>query len=115
MEGLLALMLLTDARRPARFDVGDAGVPLTVPATVSPGPAQLRTTLAVTTVSGQVLQPQVRTAQVTVAPPLGFPTVTSKALSFGRLQGTTPGTATLAVTGPGCVWVTGGDLRSQTG
>ncbi|MGY1730328.1 vWA domain-containing protein [Geodermatophilus sp. SYSU D01045] len=81
-------------------------VPLTVPADFPPGPAELRTSLAVTTVSGQVLQPQVRTAQVDVLPPLGFPTVAADPVDFGRLEGTEPSdTVTIPVTGPGCVWV----------
>ncbi|MGY1726811.1 vWA domain-containing protein [Geodermatophilus sp. SYSU D01062] len=79
---------------------------LTVPADFPPGPAELRTSLAVTTVSGQVLQPQVRTAQVDVLPPLGFPTVAADPVDFGRLEGTGPSdTVRIPVTGPGCVWV----------
>jgi hypothetical protein len=88
-----------------------AGVPLQVPPEVQPGPAELRTSLAVTTVGGQVLQPQVRTTQVTVAPPLGYPTLATDSVDFGLLQGTEPGTATVAVTGPGCAWITGGALK----
>ncbi|MGY1777156.1 vWA domain-containing protein [Geodermatophilus sp. SYSU D00804] len=81
-------------------------VRLTVPADFPPGPAELRTSLAVTTVSGQVLQPQVRTAQVDVLPPLGFPAVSADPVDFGRLEGTEPSdTVTIPVTGPGCVWV----------
>ena len=38
-----------------------AGVPLSLPEDFPPGPAELRTVLSVTTVSGQVLQPQIRT------------------------------------------------------
>ncbi|MGY1619066.1 VWA domain-containing protein [Geodermatophilus sp. SYSU D00691] len=88
-----------------------AGVPLAVPDDVAPGPAELQTVLAVTTVSGQVLQPQVRTQEVTVAPPLGFPTLVSESVDFGAIEGTTASTATIEVTGPGCAWVTGGGLR----
>jgi hypothetical protein len=88
-----------------------AGVPLSIPVEVAPGPAELRTALAVTTVSGLVLQPQVRTQQVTVAPPLGFPTVATKSVDFGTIEGKNAGTASIRVTGPGCVWVTAGDLR----
>jgi len=88
-----------------------AGVPLSIPSGVQPGPAQLRTSLAITTVSGQVLQPQVRSTPITVAPPLGFPATSTTTLRFGTLQGTEPATRALTVTGPGCVWVTGGALQ----
>lgn len=90
-----------------------SGTPLPVPDGFSPGPADLTTSLAVTTVGGQVLTPQVRTSTVVVEPPLGFPTLTSTVVSFGVLEGTTPGTADLEVAGPGCVWVTGGGLRAN--
>ena len=88
-----------------------AGVPLSIPADVAPGPAELRAVLAVTTVSGQTLQPQIRTEQVTVAPPLGFPTLETESIDFGTIEGDNPGTASIQVTGPGCVWVSNGALR----
>ncbi|PRY39412.1 von Willebrand factor type A domain-containing protein [Geodermatophilus tzadiensis] len=77
-----------------------------VPDDFPQGRAELVTSLAVTTVSGQVLQPQVRTRQVEVLPPLGFPTVAVDPVNVGRLEGTEPSeSVALPVTGPGCVWV----------
>ncbi len=76
-----------------------------VPDDFPPGPAELVTSLAVTTVSGQVLQPQVRSQQVEVLPPLGFPTVAAEPVDFGRLEGEEPSEVVrIPVTGPGCVW-----------
>ncbi|WP_448627707.1 VWA domain-containing protein [Geodermatophilus sp. URMC 64] len=87
-----------------------AGVPLSVPEDFPSGQAELRTELSVTTVSGLVLQPQVRTQQIAVLPPLGFPTVKSDRIDFGRLEGTAAGTGGLEVSGPGCVSVVGAAL-----
>ncbi|MGY1632240.1 VWA domain-containing protein [Geodermatophilus sp. SYSU D01186] len=81
---------------------------LTVPEDFPSGPAELRTSLAVTTVSGLDLKPQVRTEQVTVAPAFGFPSLAAE-VAFRTATTEEAATATLDVTGPGCVWVESGD------
>ena len=95
---------------------------LTVPrqldlASVTPGDATLRLTLALRTAdapatAGRAAAPGTQLANrvvdvpVTVLPPLHYPTVSSS-LSFGRIQGLQAHTAALQVTGPGCIWVDG--------
>ena len=79
-----------------------------VPAELS-GTAQLRTTLTVTSLGGLQLEPSERTVPLTIAPPPGYPT-TAATLDLGRTTGTEQARGNLPVTGPGCVWVRGGDV-----
>ncbi|GAB07335.1 hypothetical protein M2359_000526 [Gordonia amarae] len=81
---------------------------------VAPGRATLRMTLSVTTASardhegvlvqGTALSPSTVELPVTVDPPVGYPKVDGK-LDFGTFEGEGTATATLKVTGPGCVWL----------
>ena len=81
---------------------------------VAPGRATLRMTLSVTTASardsdstlvqGTALSPSTVELPVTVDPPVGYPKVDAK-LDFGTFEGEGTTTATLKVTGPGCVWL----------
>ena len=81
---------------------------------VAPGRATLRMTLAVTTASardhdgtlvpGTALSPSTVELPVTIDPPVGYPKV-GGTVDFGTFEGNGTATATLTVTGPGCVWL----------
>ncbi len=96
--------LLTDATPeqvagPLAFDL--AGLP--------PGPARILMTLSVTTAApaggrGTELAPQRAAEDLTIEPPADF-AVLPERVGFGRIEGVTATTATLPVTGPGCVWL----------
>ncbi|MFT3660660.1 MAG: vWA domain-containing protein [Gordonia sp. (in: high G+C Gram-positive bacteria)] len=92
---------------------------LTAPQTVAlqgvaPGPATLKMRLTITTAPAKekgstrerttTLEPINVELPITVAPPAGYPTVDG-IVNFGTLTGAGEQTATLAVTGPGCVWL----------
>lgn len=80
------------------------------------GNAQLRSTLKLTTapvtlpdgkqIEGTALAPTESTAEITIQPPLKFPTVDG-ALDFGTLDGEVTATTDLTVSGEGCVWISG--------
>ncbi|WP_370891512.1 VWA domain-containing protein [Janibacter sp. GXQ6167] len=85
------------------------------PGSVTPGPAKVSVELKVTTadwrdgnrtVSGTVLEPQSKEFPVEVKAPANYPKVTG-ALDFGQTESTDPRTATLALDGEGCAWLTG--------
>ncbi|MTD14976.1 hypothetical protein GIS00_13610 [Nakamurella sp. YIM 132087] len=87
-------------------DLTDAGVVWKgVPSGTPLGAATLRMTLAVTTETGIELDPVVREIPVTVVPAPGTPTVGAAGVDFGALEGLGTASASLPVTGPGCVWV----------
>lgn len=107
-------------------DLGAAqlGDPIAIDLTgVEPGPATIRLELEVTTadavsrdgelVAGTVLAPQRADVPVTVLPPLNYPRVADR-LDFGAFPGEVDAVAMLGVTGPGCVWVEGGDALTVT-
>lgn len=82
---------------------------------VAPGEATLRLVLEVTTAdaknqSGTViapgtdLTPQYVDVPLTLAPPIGYPTVPSR-VDFGSVEGSGTFPRELAIGGPGCVWV----------
>lgn len=81
---------------------------------VPPGQATLRLTLKVTTADattpdgstepGTELAPQSVDVPLSVAPPIGFPSVATK-LDFGTVEGGGVFKGSLGVTGPGCVWL----------
>jgi hypothetical protein len=96
---------LTSLTRPVRLDLGG----------VTPGPASVRMTLDLTTaatidegkrVSGTRLEPEQVDVPITVLPPPDFPDVQTK-VSFGKTEEIGDLPATLAVHGPGCVWLDG--------
>ena len=82
---------------------------------VAPGEATLRLVLEVTTAdatdeSGSViapgtdLTPQYVDVPMTLAPPVGYPTVPGR-IDFGQVEGSGTFPGELVVQGPGCVWV----------
>lgn len=92
-------------RNPASFDLHG----------VSPGPATLRLTLDLTTapatrpkdgttVPGTALVPQEVDIPLKIETPSGFPKLGGR-IDFGTADGTTELPGSLALTGPGCVWV----------
>lgn len=110
---------LLDSTDPARL----AGpVSLTLGRDVAPGAATLTTSVTVTTASiqeagrtidGTTLAPTLASVPVTVNPPEDFPSL-GDAVDFGRVEELTSASASLPVTGPGCVWV-GADATALTG
>ncbi|MGY1741175.1 MULTISPECIES: VWA domain-containing protein [unclassified Blastococcus] len=91
-----------------------AGVALPVPPDFPAGGAQLVTRLHVTTVSGLVLDPQVRSQPITVAAAFGFPAPTGS-VDFGTVAGLDATSGQLSIEGRGCVWVSdGGAVSLQT-
>ena len=110
---------LLDSTDPARL----AGpVSLTLGQDVAPGAATVTTSVTVTTTSiqeggrtidGTVLAPTLASVPVTVNPPEDFPGL-GDAVDFGRVEELTSASASLPVTGPGCVWV-GADATALTG
>lgn len=94
---------------------GEIAAPRAIDLTkVTPGRATLRLGVAITTaatvdadgkrVAGTQLAPRVVEIPVTIAPEKGFPVPAGK-INFGSAEGPANLTATLPVTGPGCVWV----------
>jgi von Willebrand factor type A domain len=90
---------------------------------VSPGSAVISLQLAVTTkgiaasggraaIPGTQLADRLIEAPVKVLPPLNFPSVPSQ-MDFGHVTGTVPLHASLPVTGPGCVWITGAQINAS--
>lgn len=116
MTGTVRLLPAASGAQPVSIATGPvteltrSGVSWDVPQQAPLGPAKVEISLAVTTVTGIKLEPVVRQYSVTVKPAKGTPTVGSTALDFGEITGTATGTASLQLTGPGCVWVTGGAL-----
>ena len=110
---------LLDSTDPARL----AGpVSLTLGRDIAPGAATLTTSVTVTTASiregdrtidGTTLAPTLASVPVTVNPPEDFPSL-GDAVDFGRVEESTTASASLPVTGPGCVWV-GADATALTG
>lgn len=116
----LSAQLVTAAGKTIPITAADLGKnQITDPQTlrlsgVAPGNATLRMTLKVTTaparestgalVPGTVLAPQNVDVPVTVAAPVGYPQLGS-AVDFGTLEGAGTRTGSLAITGPGCVWL----------
>lgn len=92
-------------------------VTVTVPAEAALGEGRLVTSLQITTArpvvhgeqagEGTALQPALLDSTVTVLAPQNFPTVGPR-IEFGLLEEETTATASLAVTGPGCVWLDSG-------
>ncbi|SDE22253.1 vWA domain-containing protein [Rhodococcus tukisamuensis] len=92
------------------------GEPLELDLTqVAPGEATMRLTLEVTTADaksesgaviapGTVLTPQSVDVPLTVAPPIGYPTLPSR-IDFGTVEGAGTFAADVRVGGPGCVWL----------
>jgi hypothetical protein len=86
-----------------------------IPEDVTPGQWQVRVSLGLQ-LAGKPLPDVIRQASVTIAPPLGSPTLTQPAqlLDFGSIQGVATANGTISVTGPnegdGCAWVTQGPL-----
>lgn len=86
---------------------------------VQPGAGILRLTLDITTadattpqgatVPGTALAPQRVDLPLTVAPPVGYPTVGDR-VDFGSVEGAGTFSATLPITGVGCAWL----AESQT-
>lgn len=118
---LNATVTLQDAQgqQVTLFETDDAadlagGHDITVPADLAPGAATMTRTITLTTpdatgvdgarVPGTTLSPTVVTEQVTLVPPLNFPTVAA-ALTFPLLEKETAATGTVGVSGPGCVWL----------
>ncbi|MFC7619872.1 VWA domain-containing protein [Microlunatus sp. GCM10028923] len=105
---------------------GEITAPRTIDLTkVPPGRATLRLGLAITTaaavdangkrVPGTQLAPRIVDVPVTIGPAKGFPVPAGK-INFGSAEGPADLTATLPVTGPGCVWAeAGSDLDIQSG
>lgn len=58
------------------------------------------------TIPGTPLATSAVDVDVAVAPPVGFPTVTDT-VTFGSARGAAKSSASVTVTGPGCVWVDG--------
>lgn len=116
MTGTVRLLPAATGAAPETIAAGSvdqltrSGVSWQVPEQVPLGSAKVEISLAVTTVTGIKLEPVVRQFSITVKPAKGIPTVAAGALDFGEVTGTGTGTAPLKVTGPGCVWVTGGEL-----
>lgn len=91
-------------------------------ARVKPGAATVRMRMTVTTAEAKekgssrpistVLAPVSVDLPVTVAPPAGYPTVAGH-VDFGTLEGTGEKTASIALTGPGCVWLKGADFTAR--
>lgn len=83
---------------------------------VRAGSAELELSLQVTTAAttapdgtpapGTQLKPQTVSYPVTIRPPANYPEVPDT-ISFGEIEGEGSATATLPVTGAGCVWVEG--------
>lgn len=81
---------------------------------VAPGAATLRMTLSVTTapardsdgtlVAGTSLAPARVDLPVAIDPPVGYPKVAPR-VDFGTVEGAGTGSTSLAITGPGCVWL----------
>lgn len=76
---------------------------------VASGPAKVRLNLRLTTAAagdtpGTTLEPQAVEYSVTVQPPSSYPTVAGT-LDFGNGEDTDPVTASLKVSGDGCVWL----------
>ncbi|GEE00704.1 hypothetical protein nbrc107696_11500 [Gordonia spumicola] len=80
---------------------------------VDPGQATLRLTLNVTLQAKEKgtgklreteLSPVRADIPVSIKAPVGYPTV-ADSISFGTIEGSGATTATIAVTGPGCVWL----------
>jgi hypothetical protein len=90
---------------------------------IDPGRATLKLRLDVTTASthnasgkkipGTALSPQRVNIPLTIVPPLGYPQLGGQA-DFGSIEGAADATATVPVTGPGCVWVASG-TKPQVG
>ncbi|MCB0950866.1 MAG: VWA domain-containing protein [Mycobacterium sp.] len=138
VDGKDAAVPLTDLAGSARLTaslVPDSGEPITLieaetkddigkPANadltdVNPGPAVLRMSLVITTAPatdpqgalvapGTQLSPQNVEVPVQILPKLGLPTPGER-IDFGTVQASKGATATLAITGPGCAWVTESD------
>jgi von Willebrand factor type A domain len=83
------------------------------------GRAELKLSLDLTTaafrkIPGTRLTPQVASIPVEILPALGMP-VLDDGIDFGTIEGPVDETATLGVTGPGCVWLPGdAGLDAQT-
>ncbi|WP_068246833.1 VWA domain-containing protein, partial [Mycobacterium sp. ACS4331] len=98
----------------------DLGKPVSVDlSAVEPGRAVLRMSLVITTApaldpqGGQIapgteLSPQDVEVPVQILPKLGLPTPGAR-IDFGTVQAAEGATATLSVTGPGCVWIADAD------
>lgn len=105
---------------------GEIAAPRTVDLTkVTPGRATLRLGVAITTaatvdpqgkrVAGTQLAPRVLEIPVTIAPEKGFPVPAGK-INFGSAEGPANLTATLPVTGPGCIWAeSASDVAIESG
>lgn len=86
---------------------------------VNTGRATLRLSLAVTTadavdaagtpVAGTALAPRSVDLPVTIDPPVGYPSVSSSTIDFGKLEGAGSATGAVDIKGPGCVWLGGND------
>lgn len=92
---------------------------------IQPGHATLQLRLAVTTagttdangkkVPGTKLAPQQANIPLTIAPPLGYPQL-GQVADFGSVEGPADATATVKITGPGCVWLpSGADPKVEAG
>ncbi|MCX4090924.1 vWA domain-containing protein [Nocardia sp. alder85J] len=92
---------------------GELGGPIDVDLTGVPaGSSKLRLSLAITTAAagaepGTALSPELLDIPLTIAPPAGFPVI-APSLDFHTLDGAGTFTATLAVSGEGCVWISPG-------
>ena len=106
---LLVSVPKTDIAKPVDADLGS----------VKPGRAVLRMTLVITTAAltgpagrpgtpGTQLSPQDIEVPLQILPREGLP-VPGARLDFGEVQGAGGATATLPVTGPGCVWIAPAD------
>ncbi|SDS76211.1 VWA domain-containing protein [Microlunatus soli] len=91
---------------------------------LDPGRATLQLRLAVTTagttdsrgkkIAGTELAPQQANIPVTISPPLGYPQL-GQVADFGSIEGPADATATVQVTGPGCVWLPAADPKIEAG
>lgn len=91
-----------------------APVTVTVPEGAALGEGRMVTSLQITTApplvdgeqsgEGTALQPALLASTVTVQPPQNFPSVGTR-VEFGLLEEQTSATASLALIGPGCVWL----------
>lgn len=92
----------------------DKPVALTIPRQAALGQATLTTSVQITTaaattpqgqkVPGTTLEARRSEQRVSIQPPEDFPQVAGS-IDFGRMEKDTTATGSVAVTGPGCVWV----------
>lgn len=59
------------------------------------------------TISGTALQPAARDYVFQLAPPVNYPTITTKTVDFSSVETTGPHTATVTLDGAGCAWLAG--------